>query len=155
MKCPSCHNLDTKVVDSRIMEDDIAIRRRRECEKCGFRFSTMEETEILNLKVVKRDGREVPYDKEKLTLSLQKALEKRPTTPEKLKRVVQAIEQDIQIKAKNDEITSEKIGEIVMKHLKRVDKVAYIRFASVYRDFEDIETFSEEVDKLISKKKKN
>lgn len=153
MKCPTCHNLDTKVVDSRVLEDNIAIRRRRECEKCGFRFSTMEEVEILNLKVVKRDGQEVPYDKEKLVVSLQKALEKRPITPERLKRITQALEQDIQKKSKNDKISSEEIGEIVMKHLRRADKVAYIRFASVYRDFEDIETFSEEVNKLINKKR--
>ena len=153
MKCPSCHNLDTKVVDSRVLDDNIAIRRRRECEKCGFRFSTMEEVEILNLTVVKRDGQEVPYDKERLVISLQKALEKRPITPERLKRIIQAIEQDIQKKSKNDKITSEEIGEIIMKHLRRADKVAYIRFASVYRDFEDIETFSEEVNKLINKKR--
>ncbi|MBU0731492.1 transcriptional regulator NrdR [Patescibacteria group bacterium] len=153
MKCPSCHNLDTKVVDSRVLDDNIAIRRRRECEKCGFRFSTMEEVEILNLTVMKREGQEMPYDKERLVISLQKALQKRPMTPERLKRIIQAIEQDIQNKSKNDRITSEEIGEIVMKHLKKADKVAYIRFASVYRDFEDIEAFSEEVNKLINKKR--
>ena len=155
MKCPSCHNLDTKVVDSRVLDDNIAIRRRRECEKCGFRFSTMEEAEILNLTVIKRDGQEIPYNKEKLVISLQKALEKRSITPERLKRIIQSIEQDVQKKSKNDKITSEEIGEIIMKHLKRADKVAYIRFASVYRDFEDIETFQDEVTKLINGKKKN
>ncbi|MFH1536507.1 MAG: transcriptional regulator NrdR [Patescibacteria group bacterium] len=154
MKCPSCHNLDTKVVDSRVLEENIAIRRRRECEKCGFRFSTMEEVEILNLTVVKSDGVEEPYNKEKLAISLQKSLEKRPITSEKLKRVIQGIEQDVQNKAKNDKISSEAVGEIVMKHLKRVDKVAYIRYASVYREFEDIETFKKEVNKLINGKKK-
>ena len=155
MKCPSCHNLDTKVVDSRALEDDIVIRRRRECEKCGFRFSTVEEVEILNLTVIKSDGQEEPYNKEKLGISLQKAFEKRSITPERLKRVIQSIEQDVQKKAKNDKISSEVIGEIVMKHLKRVDKVAYIRFASVYREFEDIQTFKKEVNKLINGKKKN
>lgn len=113
----------------------------------------MEEAEILNLTVIKRDGQEAPYDKEKLLVSLQKALEKRPITPERLKRITQAIEQDIQKKSKNDKISSREIGEIVMKHLKRADKVAYIRFASVYRDFEDIEAFSEEVNKLTNKKR--
>lgn len=155
MKCPSCHNLDTKVIDSRTLEENIAIRRRRECEKCEFRFSTVEEVEILNLTVIKRDNTEVPYDKEKIAVSLQKALEKRPTTPEKLKRVIAAIEQDVQIKSKNDKIKTIEIGETVMKHLKKIDKVAYIRYASVYREFEDIKTFQQEVNKLINKKKKN
>jgi len=151
MKCPSCHNEDTKVIDSRTLEENTAIRRRRECEKCGFRFSTIEEIEILNLSVRKKDNSEEPYNKDKLTVSLQKALQKRPVTPERLKRTIQAIEQDIQLKAKNDQIKTLEIGEIIMKHLKKLDKVAYIRFASVYRDFEDIETFQAEIKKLIKK----
>lgn len=154
MKCPSCHNEDTKVIDSRCLEENITIRRRRECEKCGFRFSTVEEVEILNLTVIKKDNSEAPYDKEKLTVSLQKALEKRNIGQEKLKMVIQAIEQEIQIKAKNDKIKSLTIGEIIMRHLKKIDKVAYIRFASVYRDFEDIETFHKEITKLITNKHK-
>ncbi|MFH0818860.1 MAG: transcriptional regulator NrdR [Patescibacteria group bacterium] len=154
MKCPSCHNEDTKVIDSRSSEENITIRRRRECDKCGFRFSTVEEVEILNLKVVKQNGSEQAYDKDKLAVSMQKALEKRPTTAEKLKRVIQDIEQDIQLKAKNDKIHSRDIGEIIMKHLRKLDKVAYIRFASVYRDFEDVEAFQEEINKLINKKRK-
>lgn len=149
MKCPACHNEDTKVIDSRTLGDETAIRRRRECEKCGFRFSTIEEIEILNLTVVKKDKSEEPYDKEKLINSLQKALEKRPIKADKIKRVIQAIEQDIQLKEKEDKIKSIEIGEIVMRHLKKLDKVAYIRFASVYRDFEDIETFQKEIKKLI------
>lgn len=151
MKCPSCHNEDTKVIDSRTLEEDTAVRRRRECEKCGFRFSTIEEIEILNLSVIKKDNSQEPYNKEKLAVSLQKALQKRPVTPERLKRAIQAIEQDIQLKSKNDQIKSLEIGEIIMKHLKKIDKVAYIRFASVYRDFEDIKTFQTEINKLIKK----
>ncbi|MFA6027848.1 MAG: transcriptional regulator NrdR [Patescibacteria group bacterium] len=154
MKCPACHNQDTKVIDSRSSEENIAIRRRRECEKCGFRFSTLEEVEILNLQVVKRDNTEEPYKKDKLLVSLQKALEKRPVTTERLQRLLQAIEQDVQIKEKDDKIKSSEIGEIVMRQLKKTDKVAYIRFASVYRDFEDIETFHKEITKLISNKHK-
>lgn len=153
MKCPSCHNEDTKVIDSRTLEEDTAIRRRRECEKCGFRFSTIEEIEILNLKVRKKDNSEEPYNKDKLILSLQKALQKRQISAERLKRIIQAIEQEIQLKSKNDSIKTLDIGEIIMKHLKRIDKVAYIRFASVYRDFEDIETFQEEIKKLLNKRK--
>jgi len=152
MKCPSCHNEDTKVIDSRALEDNLTIRRRRECEKCGFRFSTVEEVEILNLTVIKQNKSEQPYNKEKVVISLQKALEKRSITSEKLKRVISAIEQDIQIKARQDKIKSSEIGEIIMKYLKKIDKVAYIRYASVYRDFEDIRTFQQEVDKLINKK---
>lgn len=153
MLCPACHNLETKVVDSRELEDGLAIRRRRECEKCTFRFSTVEEIEILNLTVVKHDGREESYNKEKLIAGLQRALQKRPISQEKLKRVVQAIEQDIQLRAKNDHIQTTEIGEIVMKHLKKIDKVAYIRFASVYHEFEDLKTFHEAIDKLIPKHK--
>jgi transcriptional repressor NrdR len=149
MKCPACHNEDTKVIDSRTLEEDTAVRRRRECEKCGFRFSTIEEIEILNLKVRKKDNSEELYDKEKLTISLEKALEKRGISAEKLKRIIQAIEQDIQLKAKNDLIKTLDIGEIVMRHLKKLDKVAYIRYASVYRDFEDIKEFQKEINKLV------
>lgn len=155
MICPACHNQDTKVVDSRVLEEGLAIRRRRECEKCNFRFSTVEEVEILNLTVVKADNKEEAYNKEKLVKGLQRALEKRSVTPEKLKRTINSIERDIQIKSKQDRIESTIIGEIVMKHLKRVDKVAYIRFASVYHDFEDLETFKRELNKLLNKKKSN
>lgn len=154
MKCPSCHNEDTKVIDSRTLDEESAIRRRRECEKCGFRFSTIEEIEILNLTVIKKDKSEEPYDKEKLINSLQKALEKRPIKADNIKRVTQTIEQDIQLKEKDDKIKSLEIGEIIMRHLKKIDKVAYIRFASVYRDFEDIETFHKEITKLITSKHK-
>ncbi len=153
MICPACHNQDTKVVDSRALEEGITIRRRRECEKCTFRFSTVEEVEILNLSVVKNDGEEEPYDKEKLAKGIQRALEKRSVTPERFKRIINSIERDIQIKAKQDKITSQQIGEIIMKHLKKADKVAYIRFASVYHDFEDLDTFKKELNKLLNKKK--
>lgn len=151
MKCPACHYEDTKVNDSRLVSDGMAIRRRRECIKCGFRFSTYEEVEILNLSVIKRDGRREPYSKEKTEQGLRKAFEKRPITKDEFKRLVNKIERDIQIAGK-DEIKSSDIGEIIMKNLKRKDQVAYIRFASVYRSFKDAKTFQQELRKLMSKK---
>lgn len=153
MKCPSCGNEDTRVVDTRALSEGMAIRRRRECEQCDFRFSTHEQIELLNLKVKKRDGEEQLYDRLKLERGISRALEKRPVEPDTTAQLITAVERDIQLKAKSDMISSEDIGEIVMKHLKRLDKVAFIRFASVYRQFEDLEEFREEVDKLLKKKR--
>ncbi|MBI3119982.1 MAG: transcriptional repressor NrdR [Candidatus Kerfeldbacteria bacterium] len=152
MRCPACSNVETKVVDSRSFEEGIAIRRRRECEKCGFRFSTSEEMEILHLWVVKSDLREEPYDREKLTAGMHKAFEKRPITNERFRRIVNSIEQDIQAEAKADKIRSSRIGEIVMKHLRRADKVAYVRFASVYESYENVENFEEALQKLLHRR---
>lgn len=151
MKCPICYYQDTKVVDSRMATDGLSIRRRRECLKCGFRFSTYEEIEILDLMIVKRDGQKESYDREKLIRGLKKALEKRPITEEKFKKIVHLIERDLQATKKN-EITSQQVGQIVMKHLKRFDQVAYIRFASVYQSFKDVQTFRRELNKLMKKK---
>ncbi len=148
MKCPKCLNTDTKVVDSRPVEESAAIRRRRECEKCEFRFSTYEEIEILDLAVLKRDGTREPYSREKLERGLRRAFEKREHTDETFKKIIASVEQEIQKKAVGSEITSSTIGELVMKAIRRVDKVAYIRFASVYRQFEDIEEFKEAILKL-------
>jgi transcriptional repressor NrdR len=148
MRCPNCQNEDTKVLDSRPVEDGSAIRRRRECEKCEFRFSTYEEIEILDLTVIKKDGHKELYSREKLERGIKRAFEKRPHTDETLRKLISGIEQEIQKKAKDGEITSQDIGEIVMKRTKRVDKVAYIRFASVYRQFEDVDEFKEELKKL-------
>lgn len=153
MKCPSCGNEDTRVVDTRALNEGMAIRRRRECEQCDFRFSTHEQIELLNLKVKKRDGEEQLYDRLKLERGISRALEKRPVEPDTTAQLITAVERDIQLKAKADMINSGDIGEIVMKHLKRLDKVAFIRFASVYRQFEDLEEFREEVDKLLKKKR--
>lgn len=148
MRCPNCENPDTKVLDSRPVEEGSAIRRRRECEKCGFRFSTYEEIEILDLTVVKRDGATQPYSREKLERGIQRAFEKREHTDQTFKKIISGAEQDIQKKAKDGQILSSEIGEIVMKRLKRIDKVAYIRFASVYRQFADVEEFKEVLEKL-------
>ncbi len=151
MNCPVCDCTETKVVDSRVSGDGFSIRRRRECEKCQNRFSTLEEVELLDLTLTKRDGRREPYLKEKLEAGLKKALEKRPCPPERFKALVGAIERDIQ-KKKKDELPTGEIGEIVMRHLRRFDPVAYLRFASVYRSFEDIRNFQEELDKIGAKK---
>ena len=148
MRCPHCQNDDTKVLDSRPVEDGSAIRRRRECERCEFRFSTYEEIEILDLTVIKKDGSREPYSREKLEAGIKRAFEKRVHTDDTLRKLVSGIEQEIQKKAKDGEIRSLDIGEIVMKKIKRVDKVAYIRFASVYRQFEDVEEFKAELQKL-------
>ena len=153
MRCPSCNFADTKVVDSRVSGDGLSIRRRRECERCEHRFSTLETLEILDLAVVKRDGRREPYSREKLESGLRKALEKRPVTADAFRKLVTTIERDIQRKGKN-EVTSLDIGEIIMKHLRTFDTIGYLRFASVYRSFTDARTFEEELRKLLSGGKK-
>lgn len=150
MRCPVCTSDETKVVDSRAATDGLSIRRRRECEKCDFRFSTVEAMEIMDLTVLKSDGRREPYSLEKLEGGLRKALEKRPHDADGFRTLIGAIECDIQ-RLRKSEVKSSEIGEIVMKHLRKFDSVAYIRFASVYRSFEDVQTFQEEVEKLVSK----
>lgn len=152
MICPVCYHKDTKVIDSRIASDGLLIRRRRECLKCEFRFSTNEEMEILDMSVAKRDGGRENYSREKLMNGLRKSLEKRPITEENFKKLVNLIERDLQALRKSL-VDSEEIGQIVMNQLKKIDKVAFIRFASVYKSFEDIETFQEELNKLIKSKK--
>lgn len=153
MNCLVCNHDDTKVIDSRVGSDGYSIRRRRECGKCGFRFSTVEESDILDLLVIKRNGEHEPYNREKIEVGLRRSLEKRPYTRDQLRSLVQKIERDIQRRRKV-EITSKEIGEIVMKHLRHFDQVGYIRFASVYRSFQDIEGFAEELKGLKHKGKR-
>ncbi len=164
MYCPICRSKETKVIDSRIAEAGMSIRRRRECTKCHYRFSTLEETELLDLIVIKQRGTREAYERSKLERGLVHSLTKRPYTQEAFRAMVNDIERDIQKKAaktwsehstKYKEITSEQIGEIVMKHLKKFDKVAYIRFASIYRAFEDVETFQHELKTLTKRRQKN
>lgn len=154
MKCPVCYYHDTKVIDSRVASDGLSTRRRRECLKCNFRFSTFEEMEILDIAIVKRDGKKESYSREKLVKGLKKALEKRPITDDNFKKLVHLIERDLQAERKN-EITSGEIGQIVMKYLKKFDQVAYIRFASVYESFKDAHTFRRELNKLLRNNKAN
>jgi transcriptional repressor NrdR len=151
MKCPICYHSETKVVDSRVASDGLSIRRRRECLKCGFRFSTYEETEILDLLVVKRGGRKEAYSRDKMISGLRKATEKRPIDSDQFKQLVNLIERDIQA-TRQSEINSQDIGRMVMKQLKKIDKVAYIRFASVYSDFE-LQDLSQELHRLLKLKK--
>jgi transcriptional repressor NrdR len=160
MRCPVCLVKDTKVNDSRIIDDGFIVKRRRQCLKCGFRFSTHEQSEILNIMVIKRDGRKELYQRDKIVDGLKKSLQKRAYTDNDFQRLVNNVERDIQ-KRKKDEVTSQELGEIVMRQLKKFDKVAYIRFASVYRSFEDVETFYNELKDLLvapnnlAKKNKN
>jgi transcriptional repressor NrdR len=133
--------------------DRTGIRRRRQCEKCSFRFSTIEQVEILDLTVVKRDGSKQPYAREKIIQGLRKALEKRSYTEENFNNLVARVEREIH-KARKDELTSRHIGEIIMKKLETFDQVGYIRYASVYRDFKDVSTFQKELKNIIQRRKK-
>ncbi|MCC7356313.1 MAG: transcriptional repressor NrdR [Candidatus Doudnabacteria bacterium] len=148
MNCPNCSTSDTKVLDSRPTEEGNAIRRRRECDKCGFRFSTYEEIEILGLSVIKRDGTKQAYIRDKLEAGIRKPFEKLEYDSAAIRKIVSSVEQEIQKKARDNCITSREIGDIVMKQIKKTDKVAYIRFACVYRAFEDVEEFKLELQKL-------
>lgn len=147
MRCPNCSNEETKVLDSRPVNEGLVIRRRRECSSCEFRFSTQEAMEILDLSVLKRDGRCQPYMKEKIEAGIRKAFEKRPLDRDGFQEIMSGVERDIQ-KLDKDQVASKDIGTIVMKHIKRKDQVAYIRFASVYRQFADVEEFVREAKKL-------
>lgn len=149
MHCPVCSHPDTRVVDSRLTPDGRSVRRRRECDQCEYRFSTSEEVELLDLTIVKRDGRREAYARENIERGLRKALEKRSYTETDFRTLVHAIERAIQ-QRKSMEIRSADVGEIVMQELKGFDKIAYIRFASVYRSFEDVETFEAEVRRLLT-----
>ncbi len=148
MRCPSCSFEATRVIDSR--EVDNSIRRRRECIKCGFRFTTYERLEPVSLLVVKRDGRREQFDRVKLERGIQKACEKRPISFEFIQKIVSDIEQELR-ESGETEIKSSKIGKMVMIRLKEIDEVAYIRFASVYKKFKDIKSFEEELEKLKEK----
>ncbi|MFH1442976.1 MAG: transcriptional regulator NrdR [Candidatus Micrarchaeota archaeon] len=150
MRCPYCGHMETKVLDSRDAEDLAVTRRRRECEKCTKRFTTYERVEFLDLVVRKKDGKTEPFDRKKIESGLLKATEKRPISREKIEETVDEIERDIR-KKETTEISSSEIGAMVMEKLKKMDKVAYIRFASVYREFADLDEFEVEVKKLLKK----
>ena len=156
MKCNKCGCLESKVIDSRSNEDGTSIRRRRECLSCGRRFTTYEVIETIPILVVKRDSARQPFDLTKIRLGVMKACEKRPVTAEKIAQVVSNIERKI-YNTLLSEINSKDIGEMVMDELKKLDSVAYIRFASVYRDFRDVTTFAEfigDLERIIKEEKK-
>ena len=152
MRCPFCSYSESKVIDSRPAEEGATIRRRRECLSCGKRFTTYEIMERLPLLVIKRDGSRQAFDRMKLIGGLIKACEKRPVTVDQLERIADEIEQELQ-GSLDREVSSERIGELVMDKLKDLDQVAYVRFASVYRQFKDINTFLDELNKLLSESK--
>ncbi|MEA4947235.1 MAG: transcriptional regulator NrdR [Oscillospiraceae bacterium] len=151
MKCPFCGYLESKVIDSRPAEEGASIRRRRECLSCQKRFTTYEIIERMPLIVVKRDGSRQSFDKAKLINGMVRACEKRPVALAQLEKIADDIEQELQGSLEREINTSE-IGEMVMARLKDVDEVAYVRFASVYRSFKDINTFMEELTKILSEK---
>ena len=142
MRCPYCGNPDTQVKDSRPSEDNTAIRRRRVCEACGGRFTTFERVQLRELTVVKKNGRRVPFDRDKLARSVAVALRKRSVDPERIDRMVNGIVRQLESSGES-EIPSEEIGRLAMEGLKNLDEVAYVRFASVYRNFNDSEDFKE------------
>ena len=148
MKCPFCEAPDTKVIDSRPTEEGHAIRRRRECIVCGRRFTTYEKVEEVLFMVVKRDGRREAFDRNKILNGVMRACEKRPISMEQMENLVSDIERGLN-NMMEKEVSSEFIGEVVMDHLKDLDEVAYVRFASVYRQFKDVNTFIAEIEKLL------
>ncbi len=153
MKCPSCGYLESKVVDSRPTDEGKSIRRRRECLECGARFTTFETLESYPILVIKKNGTREAFDRNKIMNGLVKACQKRPVAMDQLEKVVSDIESELQ-NSLNHEIQSQKIGEMIMDKLKKIDEVAYVRFASVYREFKDLDTFMRELAALKSETRK-
>ena len=151
MKCPFCGYSDSKVVDSRPADEGNSIRRRRECLQCLKRFTTYETIERMPLMLIKRDGSRQPYDRQKLLNGIVKACEKRPVSSQQMEKLVNTVEQRL-FASFDDEVSTRQIGEITMEELRKVDEVAYVRFASVYRQFKDINTFMEELNQLMKDK---
>ena len=150
MKCPFCNASDTKVIDSRPADDNSSIRRRRQCETCGKRFTTYEKLETMPLMVIKKDNSRELYDRSKIEAGILHSCHKRPVSPQQISETIDEIENQIFNKEER-EIETSAIGELVMKKLQLLDEVAYVRFASVYREFKDVNTFMEEISKLLKK----
>lgn len=149
MRCPSCQNKNTRVLDSRPIEEGDAIRRRRECEECSYRFTTFERIEEMPLIVVKKEGVREAFSREKLIRGLIKACEKRPVSHEQLKQLASDVERELRSRG-SAEVESKDVGELVMDNLAQIDEVAYVRFASVYRQFKDINVFLDELKEIMS-----
>lgn len=147
MFCPFCSAQETKVIDSRLVAEGHQVRRRRECAMCHERFTTFESAELVMPRVIKRDGSREPFNEDKLRAGLQRALEKRPVSTEKVEQCILSLKSELRATGER-EVGSELLGNLIMKALKELDKVAYVRFASVYRSFEDIREFGEEIAKL-------
>lgn len=150
MKCPFCSYADSHVIDSRSVDNGTSIRRRRECPECGRRFTTYEKYEETPLLVIKKDGRRELFDSQKLTNGLLKAFEKRPFSYEQIQSIASGIERDLRALGES-EVKSTLIGETVMKALEKIDQIAYVRFASVYRQFADVNSFMQEIQGMLSK----
>lgn len=147
MKCPYCGNTESSVLESRLSEDEQSIRRRRECSRCNKRFTTYERVEGIDLIVLKKDGTREPFDREKIRKGLMKATWKRPITVEQIERLIEEVERKLR-RRKSSEVKSWEIGKLVITRLRKLDPVGYVLFASVYRDFQDIEDFRREIDSL-------
>ncbi|MEI3606023.1 transcriptional regulator NrdR [Pseudogracilibacillus sp. SE30717A] len=154
MKCPKCNYKHSRVLDSRPFEDGDAIRRRRECERCGFRFRTFERKEETPLIIVKKDGTRQEFNRDKLIRGLMRACEKRPVTIEEIEKIALEVEQEIR-NSELPEVNSQHIGEMVLDRLSEIDDVAYVRFASVYRQFENINVFLDELKEILQSKKRS
>ena len=148
MKCPLCNAADTRVIDSRPADDNASIRRRRQCETCGKRFTTYEKLETMPLMIVKKDNSREPYERSKIEAGIIRSCQKRPVSSEQISSLVDQIENAL-FGREEREISSSVIGEMVMEKLKDLDPVAYVRFASVYREFKDVDTFMQELTKLL------
>jgi transcriptional repressor NrdR len=151
MRCPFCHGIEDRVIDSRLAEDGAAIRRRRECETCGKRFTTFERSESVGLAVVKRSGESSPFDRQKVISGLRKACVNRPVSPEDVDRVADEIEQAIRSSGSST-VSTQEIGLAILDRLRDLDEVAYVRFASVYKDFQELTDFEREVGQLLQKR---
>lgn len=147
MHCPFCQHTDTRVIDSRVSEDGVTIRRRRECEACGERFSTLETIELKLPAIIKSDGRRENFDARKLRAGFDRSLQKRPVSEEQIEAAVRAVVHQLRMTAER-ELASRRVGEFVMAELRKLDHVGYVRFASVYRSFEDVADFREVIEKL-------
>ena len=154
MKCPFCAEENTKVIDSRPADDNNSIRRRRQCEKCGKRFTTYEKLETIPLVVIKKDRMREPYDRSKIERGVFRSCIKRPISVDQINELVDSVESAVFYLGEK-EVESKKIGEILMDKLQQLDPVAYVRFASVYREFKDVNTFMDEIKKLLEKQQKN
>lgn len=151
MKCPYCNAQDTKVIDSRPADDNSSIRRRRQCEKCGKRFTTYEKLETMPLMVIKKDRSRETYDRSKIESGIIHSCHKRPVSTQQINAMIDEIENQI-FNMEEKEVETTVIGELVMRKLKQLDEVAYVRFASVYREFKDVNTFMDELGKLLQNK---
>ena len=154
MKCPFCSYRDSRVIDSRAVEDGTSIRRRRECPDCGRRFTTYEKYEETPLGVSKKDGRRELFDSKKLLGGLLKAFEKRPVPYERVQEIADSVERELRMNGES-EVESTRIGELVMQHLEETDQIAYVRFASVYRQFADVKNFMQELERIMQKGKQD